>query len=101
MSYSIHGGTIVFNVGTWEQWTSPDPDHEALLLAEWRARHLREKLTDEDLLRLATAADAYRHFAGYEGTTSGVLAQLRELRAAVREERRLKREAADNPTRTT
>ena len=71
-----------------ESWVCPNPISEQLHDISHRARYSPETLTPSDAMQLATIADAYFHFTAYdEGRqTDSVLAQLRKVRAWVREQ---------------
>lgn len=81
-------------IGSWyrfKDWCAPDPDSDALHESMWTAVHARERLTAEDALRLASAADAYCHFVGHPAATNAqIIEQLRDLRRAVKATRKAK-----------
>ena len=71
-------------------WSMPDPADEALREAMWAARHNLSRLTQTQAHLIAGAADAYVHFASHPTSTARVIAQLREIRRAVKRHRREK-----------
>lgn len=55
-------------------------------------------LTQADAWRLLAAAEAYVHLAGRPAPTAEIIEQLRQVRAAVREARRIRRAGRRVPT---
>jgi hypothetical protein len=77
-------GTFFF-----EDWCAPDPDDDDLSDAMHTARYALAHLTQGQAYKILAAAEAYCHFAGHVASNGSILPQLRKLRAAVRETRRL------------
>lgn len=67
-----------------EDWCAPDPHGEKLHEYMHTARYNLAALTQTQAYTILSAAEAYCHFAGHPASTKDILAQLRELRRAVR-----------------
>lgn len=89
---TLRNGRFVF-----EDWSIPDPDDEALADALHRLAH-GARLSGPDGWIILAAAEAYLHLAGHPAPTANIVAQLRQVRAAVREARRIRRAGRRVPT---
>jgi hypothetical protein len=82
-----------------KDWCMPDPDSEHLSEALYAAHHHEfGELTRAQISLLATTVEAYQHLAGHPADDDDIVAQLRTLRRAVRQERnKRRREARAHP----
>lgn len=79
MSAAANGSRLVF-----EDWAMPDPNNESLIEALHALRWFPEEMTAGQRYLVGAAADAYLHLAAHPAPTKSVVAQLRQLRRAVR-----------------
>jgi len=69
-----------------KDWRMPNPLDKRLIEAMWRMRYASP--SRDDCFRVLSAAEAYCHLASHPASNKLILKQLRELRAAVKEERK-------------
>ena len=69
------------------EWSVTNPYYEPLHEALHCARYQLDMLTQSQAYLICSAAEDYLHFVAHPATTKSIVAQLRKVRAAVKQNR--------------
>jgi hypothetical protein len=83
MTHKLKHGRYFFS-----DYSMPDPHYAEFHEAMYALYHDQPAATPIQARRVLAAAEAYIHFVGDTGSTESIIKQLREVRRAIRAERK-------------